>query len=253
MRETKDRRTAGAKKQIFWNRYSRKIKVLANGIGFALLLCGLYVMLGCPAFSVEAFYRRAEKSELVGPAEILGIVDTPTMAYEHMLIAKDQEGVILYLYTKLPMGMMDHFVYREKQGEIMVLSGTSRDGTLNRYHTFDLPVVIFHEEERAVSARAKIDIPGRGEGYILETNRGGEGYFLGEIPHPSEPDYAEKKESDYLERLIQCSDSKAMADPALEITIQVWLYNEAGEVIGETIQKLRPVTGEEESGWQKEK
>jgi hypothetical protein len=56
----------------FWQRLSAKTQVVIHLLTVAVLVWLIYMLLGCPPFSAEQAFRRAEKAAMVGPSTILG-------------------------------------------------------------------------------------------------------------------------------------------------------------------------------------
>ena len=59
-----------------WLKIPRKIRVFINILCIILLISAAYILLGCPALTPTQAFRRVEKSNLVGPAEIIEIIAT---------------------------------------------------------------------------------------------------------------------------------------------------------------------------------
>ena len=72
-----------------WLKIPRKIRVFINIIAIILLISAAYILLGCPALTPTQAFRRVEKSNLVGPAEIGEIIDLPNGLDDHGLVADD--------------------------------------------------------------------------------------------------------------------------------------------------------------------
>jgi len=105
--------------KAWWNKVSRKKKVLIYCIGIVLSVFLLYVVKGAPT-DFENEFRRAEKANLVGPGNILGSIPVyggSHDAYNQMLVAEDKEGLILYPYH-LGSGGYTRLRYLEKSGDI---------------------------------------------------------------------------------------------------------------------------------------
>lgn len=102
-----------------WNKVSRKKKVLIYCIGILVCAFLLYVFKSAPT-DLENEFRRAEKANLVGPGNILGSVPIyggSHDAYLQMLVAEDEEGLILYPYH-LGSGGYTKLRYLKKTGDI---------------------------------------------------------------------------------------------------------------------------------------
>ncbi|MBP3701464.1 MAG: hypothetical protein J6I64_06215, partial [Lachnospiraceae bacterium] len=152
-------------------RYPRKLRVLVNVTLILILIVAVYVILGGPRFSVEGDYRAMERSHLIGPGQILGIEEVDFSYYDHLLIAEDAEGVILYAYDSRVWYRNEQLSYRTKTDDIMVLAGPANAGSLNRHWDFELPVVMFGVPDNVTWASAEIAMPGREEPYMVECRR----------------------------------------------------------------------------------
>lgn len=138
-------------------RLPRKLQVLINIFLIALLLLGLYVFQGCPCFSAEQAYRRLEKANSVGPAQILGYENASGLYTTEIVVAETKEGVILsQIYPQSDITYAaTSFFYIEKQGDITV-TPAPRD----LYMQIDkeqlcLTMLVFDEYPQAV--RAELD------------------------------------------------------------------------------------------------
>lgn len=138
-----------------WLELPRKIRVFANILAILLAVFVLYVLMDCPAFTREQKFRRMEKAELVGPSEILHVMDVEGLGYDHLLAADDGDGVILYSHSDYPWDAGLLF-YREKTGPVTVLAAPNTGIMLHYVDVIDLPVFVFHDYTSAV--RAELDL-----------------------------------------------------------------------------------------------
>ena len=165
-----------------WLRIPRKVRVLVNLLAIAIVGLALYIFIGCPAFTAEQLYRRLEKSNMVGPAEILTICDIENASYEHLLVADDGEGVVLFGYSNT-LGDHHNLVYRKKTGDLTVLAAPDFRFFGAEEYVLDLPVFLFDEYPAAARAELEMTLSTTlndvyfEKNYFLESQREGEGYF----------------------------------------------------------------------------
>lgn len=250
-----------------WLRIPRKTRVCVNILAILLLLVAVYIFLGCPAFSPEHHFRRLEKANLVGPAEIIEIVELPNGVYDQMIVADDGDAVILYCYS-LPSYRWDWgtFVYREKTAPITVLAMPGRHfGFIGQ--SADLPVLLLHDEPRAVRAELELTL-GKNFGiqetvwesggnvsrrdfektYFLEAESDISGYFRFNI-------HAETDGSDPLQTVEETVEGRALKlfsrmfvenGMYLEeyVPATVRLYDSDGQLIAEESLTIRSPAGE---------
>lgn len=209
----------------------------------------LYVFSGCPAFTVEEQYRRAEKANLVGPAEILGTVELKDAysVYDRLLLADDGEGVIMYLYRADDISN-HRLVYREKMGEVTVPAAPSNDVFWWGRKEIEVPVLVFDSCPAAVRAELELELGCEFNGeefqktYSLESYREKQGYFLFSIR--ASASYELGAEGCALSTLAQVSghDFASYVETAIPATVR--LYDEAGAKVYEKSLYIRSVAGE---------
>lgn len=149
----------------------RKTKAIICMIVIFLLGAAFYISKGCPTLTFRQEFRRAEKSQMVGPSEIVDKLSSQEYhEYEDMLVGETDYGVCFfgrsayyrssifeekrYAYT---------FTYREKAGDITVLAAPNKWGVTwdwEHYGGVSLPVYIFTEYPEAVSADLIFTISG---------------------------------------------------------------------------------------------
>lgn len=171
----------------------RKLQVLFNLLLIALLLFALYVFLGCPCFTPEQAYRRLEKANSVGPAQILGYEDADGPYTTKMVVAETEDGVILsQIYPQSDITYAaTSFFYVEKRGDITVTPTPQDLHWRTDEDELCLTMLVFDEYPQAVRAEldffvfwyAGVDKPNAfEETYKLEAERKNDGYFRFDLP-----------------------------------------------------------------------
>ncbi len=221
--------------------YPRKLRVLVNGVGITLFLVALYVMLGGPRFSVEGDFRAMERAYLVGPAVILGIEEVDFSYYDHLLIAEDQEGVILYAYDSKVWYRNEQLSYREKTGDIMVLAGPTHAGNLNRHWDFEFPVVVFGMPAQVTRARVEIVTDGS-QNYLAECVRTNPGYLFGTVSHKGREDG--QGEIYFVQQLSDLSSSQSGSMDMTVVPIYIRMYDAEDRLVEEKKVELYSVAYE---------
>ncbi len=175
------------KLKAFVSRVPRPVWILINILAIAVVLCLCYVFAGTPAYSIEQAFRRAEKGNLVGPAEILDIIAVDMSGYNQLLIADDGDGVILYTYlvsSNKVSSESGQLVYREKTGGVTVVPAPAY-GIAFTETSATLPVIMFDEYPDAVRAELDLTLYEMGNGsdalatldFSLTSDREADGYF----------------------------------------------------------------------------
>ena len=221
--------------------YPRKLRVLVNSTCIALFVVALYVILGGPRLSVKGDFRAIERANLVGPGKILGIEAGDFSYYDHLLIAEDQEGVILYAYDSKVWYRNEQLSYREKTGDIMVLAGPSYAGSLNRHWDFEVPIVLFGTPAKVTHAQVEI-VTGGQNNYIVECVRTNQGYLYGIISYKGRE--TGQWEVDLLQKLSDLSSSQSCSMDMTVIPIHVRMYDEEDRLVGEETVELYSVAYE---------
>ena len=221
--------------------YPRKLRVFVNSACIALFVVALYVILGGPQLSVKGDFRAIEQANLVGPGEILGIEAGDFSYYDHLLIAEDQEGVILYAYDSKVWYRNEQLSYREKTGDIMVLAGPSYAGSLNWHWDFEVPIVLFGTPAKVTHAQVEI-VTGGQNNYIVECVRTNQGYLYGIISYKGRE--TGQWEVDLLQKLSDLSSSQSCSMDMTVIPIHVRMYDETERLVGEETVELYSVAYE---------
>ncbi|MBQ7231509.1 MAG: hypothetical protein IJX04_11525 [Oscillospiraceae bacterium] len=140
-----------------WLNIPRKARICVNILAILLLVFTIYILLGCPAFTAEQQFRRLEKANLVGPAEIIEVIDPPNGEYDHIIVADDGDGVILYSYHDFEYRWAwAGFFYREKSEGITVFPAPNHMYFGSGEYVMDVPVLVFHDYPDA--RRAELEL-----------------------------------------------------------------------------------------------
>ena len=141
-----------------WLKIPRKIRVFINIIAIILLITAAYILLGCPALTPTQAFRRVEKSNLTGPAEIIEIIDLPNGLDDHVLVADDGDGAVLFMYSDFEFRWQSYFLYREKSEGITVLPVPNHTHFGADLYELDMPILVFHDHPGAVRAELALVI-----------------------------------------------------------------------------------------------
>ena len=171
------------------SRLNRRQRVARNLLCTMLLLFFCWLVLDCPALTLKWAFRRAEKVSLVGPSEIIDVIEGDWRSEENLLVVGESRyGYSVYNANLLKpwIGYANTSVaYREKEGEVELFSPMDSI----RYSTGDVPWFLFTE---LPAARAQIEFSfetGRVDYYVYapvhycaEGEKRGDGYFLFILP-----------------------------------------------------------------------
>ena len=152
-------------------------------IGIALLVLILSVSFLClfstsPSISPEMAFRRKEKENMIGPAEIIATLDFSYSGYDHILIGKSAYGYTFYEYrdAKLDDGKL---TYVPKQKDATLYCNYNRYGSEQSGEW--LPIFAFVDTPKAHSARLVLTTTnkdGETANHSLASMRNQQGYFL---------------------------------------------------------------------------
>ncbi|MBQ7801123.1 MAG: hypothetical protein IJ375_02225 [Oscillospiraceae bacterium] len=140
-----------------WGNIPRRARIGINLLGIVVLAFEVYCFLGCPAFTLEQNFRRAEKANLVGPSEILAVYEPAGSDYEHLLVADDGSAVIFYLHSG-SLYSSDALYYREKTGDLTVLAAPGIGYFPSDKYVLDLPIFVFDNYPKAVRAELEFTL-----------------------------------------------------------------------------------------------
>lgn len=254
-----------------WLRIPRKCRVVLNILGILILLFAIYTLIGSPAFTAEQRFRRAEKANLIGPAQIIEIVDTKNGIYNHLVVADDGDAIVFYTFSNFA-DSWGRIYYREKTGPITVLAAPNFLHAGSSKYEIDLPVFIFHEYPEAFRAELELTL---GEGleitepqwkqgeqvvigtfeksYLLESHSQIEGYFRFNLHAQSEDWYVDEygmdhgnpldSEGEALELFSwMMTNYSTYADEYIPATVR--LYDAENNLIVEQDLTIRSAAGE---------
>ncbi len=140
-----------------------------------LLLSGtvlLYAAMGYPALTPEMAFRRWEKQQLVGPAEILDTLTMEQLRYDRITIGKSDWGYSLYHWNDgkdLNSGL---FTYHPKDGSLTIVDAPLFD-LLPYVDNWQYPIFAFTDQANATRAVLTLQLSkgGSTEHYELEAER----------------------------------------------------------------------------------
>ena len=231
----------------------RPVRIVRNILLAAVLLFLFYVFCGCPDMTAEQAYRRAEERNLVGPGEILGILNVNISGgYDRLLLAETDAGVVQFCYRNENLGFLKghsfssyegNLIYREKEGVVTLMAATGEMyGSYRGEKT--LPLILFDDCPKAVRAELDLRLTGKHNSsnydftYHLDAQRTAGGYFAFDLISISETE-EENFAISQVSRLYQESGGAGEEIPAA-----VRLYSQFDELIYEGEATLRSAAGE---------
>lgn len=224
-----------------WPRLPVKLRACANAALICLCLLLIYIFLGSPPFTARQAFRRAEKAELVGPSQILSHVRPEGTPYRHLILADDEDGVILFAYDRWDPDATE-LLYIEKTGDLTIAAAPD-DTFYPKENRAVIPIVLFHEGSRAVRAELDLTLSAHYEGeehqktYYLQSQQTFDGCFLFSIDvHSQTPLGAEGQ----LLFTLQTVTGNSMADTRDNvIPAVVRLYDQEDDLIREETILIR--------------
>lgn len=225
-----------------WLNIPRRQRIAINLLVILILAFSVYVFCGCPPFTAEQKFRRAEKANFVGPGEILGIYELEGFVYPHLLVADDSDGVIFYSFDNL-IDPSENLVYREKTGDLTVLAAPDYRDYTHREAEVEVPVFLFDKYPEATRAELEFTLSTTlnnvyfEKDYVLESLRESDGYFCFNLRITSQG--AESYAVQEFSRM--CGYSSAWNLQSQPITVR--LYGEDEELILEERILVRCVAG----------
>lgn len=219
--------------RILWQHIPRKSRIIVNILAIAATVLLIYISVGSPAFSVKNAFRRAEKANLVGPGEILAQLKPTSTAYEHLILAEDSDGIILYGFDRWD-PRNTTLVYREKTGNITVTAAPGNTDFPNM-RTAALPIFVFDNCTNAVQAELTLNLNTVWNDEIFEktyhltADRENDGYFSFLLSTQRIPSLGAEG---YALHILQTLCSNSMADTrGYSIPATVRLYDEWGNLL----------------------
>ena len=204
----------------------RKIrKIVIWLLIFLLSNAVLYVLSNDPSPNAKFAFRRKERTNLIGPAEIVEILDFVDNRYDHLLIGQSDHG-----YT--------FFEWNERNPDDGVLSyqPKAKGATLfcTEYSYQDmyygqgwLPIFAFVDSPAAYTANLTLAITTKhGENtYLLESQRSQQGYFLFSLDTPN----LKAQEFWMIEQLIAGNYLRYVLDGTATATLDI--YDRDGKLL----------------------
>ncbi len=222
----------------------RKTQVFIN-LGLILVLpLVIYVLYDSPVFDPETAFRRAEKANLVGHSEILGIEEVHGMWGDTYVIGDNGDSAVLYLCSdSAPIrNTYRQLVYRPKMGSVSVYG-------LHQY-TFGFmdsiyPLIVMDDYPEAVRAELDLELYWQNsetlevfrKSYHLSAEREHPGYFRMDILCPYEQ-HGEEREAISQFALFSSNPPTYLEDFSYPATVR--LYDEADNLICEQTLDLFP-------------
>ena len=165
-----------------WKQSSKKLRFALYVLIIATLITAIYIFISAPAFTSQILYRRYEKANLIGPAEILGIYERDFSKYDRLLLADAGESVVIFAentqYPDTP-----ELIYRNKTGSVTVLAAPDPSPMNPEASEKRMTIFAFDSCPDAVSARLELTLSAEYNGvpfektYLLEADRQIPGVF----------------------------------------------------------------------------
>lgn len=229
-----------------WRAIPRPVRITCNLVLAVILFALFYIFRGSPDMTAEQAYRRAEARNLVGPGEILGVLDVQVSGgYTQLLLAETDVGVIQYCFRQANLGFVfgahtwssyeGDLIYREKQGPVSLMAATGEDGFSDE---IELPVILFDDLPSAARAELELCLTGEYNSteyeyfYQLNARRECGGYFVFHLT--SEDDPREAWAISQVSRLYSASGGRGKVIPAV-----VRLYDQNDQLIYEEELEFR--------------
>lgn len=203
----------------------RKIrKIIIYLLIFLLSAAVLYALEGCPSFTAEMAFRRKEKQNMLGPAEILGILDFEDNRYDHLLIGRSEYGYTFFEWNDT--NPDDGVLTYQPKSEGATLYCTMYNYNDMYYGQGWLPIFAFTDYP-ATSAKLNLITTQEGETvtYPMEAIRSEAGYFL----FAWERTGVRGQDFWLVQQLITGEYSYYVLDGTAQATLE--LYNAKGELV----------------------
>ena len=219
----------------------RRVKILRNLALLAAAVFLFYLFRGAPPFTDEELFRRKERQNLLGPSEVLSIIDWNDIYYDRLVVAQSSFGCVLMpVYSGRT--TREGVCYKEKTGGVtlMVAPGDvfwQREG-------MSLWLIAFDDAPDAVRAEITLTLSyeefapniletlseSRYEGdVILSSDRVHSGFFLFRFAfdNDNERDYLELQAIQNLARMGELQNLNQKYPASIR------LYDEGGALIYE--------------------
>ena len=149
-----------------WQQLPAKFRACTNIALICLCVLLIYIFVGAPAMTPQEAFRRAEKAQLVGPAEILEDLHVGGYPYSRLILADDGDGVILFTYNRWNAAATD-LLYVEKAGDLTIAAAPDQTFYPKENHA-SVAIILFHEGSRAVRAELEFCLTADYEGETHE-------------------------------------------------------------------------------------
>lgn len=131
--------------------------------------------------TLEIAVRRAEKQQLIGPAQIIAVMDFDNSPWDHLVLGQTEQGCITYEYRDdLGWDNGDLNFYPKEPGSTLFCT----EYWYRADHEEWLPILLFPEKQNSAKSTLKLTITIEGETktYQLEGERKDSSYYLFSLP-----------------------------------------------------------------------
>ena len=161
--------------------WSRKRKLLLCMIILLISLFFITSITEWPSPTLQIAIHRAENQMLIGPSEIIDMLNFTFSNWDHLVLGETKYGYITYEYQDGLGWDNGHLRYFEKTDTATVFT---TDYPYRTEHDQWLPIIAFPENVKSVSAKLTLSISGieASKDIQLEAHREDTGYFLFTLP-----------------------------------------------------------------------
>ncbi len=203
-----------------------KIKKILFWLCLLLICCLSTLFMGeFTSPTAEIAFRKMEKQHLIGPAQIVEVLDFENSCYDHLLIGKSQYGYTFFEWNdRNPDG--GRITYQKKAGPITLFCTHDSYEFMYREKEW-LPIFAFAENTKAVRAELTVESNWKTDNssHQLSAQLTDRGYFLFRLPMSAFGG------EDFW--LLQQVITGAYAEYELSgsISVTVTLYDKAGNLL----------------------
>ena len=207
-------------------KWSRKKKLLLCCVLLLISLFFIASITNRPSPTLEIAIARAEKQMLIGPSEIIDILDFTYSNWDHLVLGKTEHGYITYEYQD-GLGWDNGYLrYYEKTPVATIF--TTDYPYEQGYGEPWLPIIVFPQNRTVYDARMRLTIEGTesSASFDLRSYREPENCFMFRIPTD-----AELNSACYwlLQQAISCSWQEYVVAGTVEI--QIDFYDHSGNLV----------------------
>lgn len=156
------------KRRKLRNPIPRSVRACLCAVLAILLALAYYIAIGAPTLTFRQEFRRAEKANLVGPSQIVDILDKEYPEFDKLIVGETEYGICFFgryfansSQTSIFDEKMYFFNYLEKTGDLTIVPAPNIFGVFWEYPGETLPVYIFAEEPNAVRAEIEFTVTGQ--------------------------------------------------------------------------------------------